>query len=451
MALEDIVQVSISLETSAVSRAGFGIPIFISAHNWFTERVRTYTNLVGLEADIPAGSEEHTAASAFFSQSPAPSQIKVGRREVDLITFTPSAATATGQVYTITVVGTDDVAVVATFTTSTGSETAADIVTDLKADLSGIVGVTVAGTTTLTLSKSGSTAFSVNTLKRLADAYTVTETAAAGLSAIEAVDSDFYFITAHDHTEAYILSMAAAVEAKEKLYFVSSQDVNGLATLAVPATDTLGKLTDLNYFRTASMFHQTADTTFPECAFVGKGGPYEPGTITWANKQLAGVAFGINPTSLNVLSATELNNLQARNANVVIRTGGIPITREGRVVGGGSGLGEWIDVIRSRDLLIARIREAYQNKLINAPKVSYTDNGIAEMRGVLTTTLNRYVSTEASPNILRENDPYTTNFPRAADVSLAEKSASKLTGSFTAILAGAIHVVVVTGTLALVD
>jgi len=446
--LQNISNVSISLSTVAVSRQGFGIPLFIANTRSFNERVRTYTTIEAATADFLSGSDELAAATAFFSQIPAPKSVKIGRREADLI-LTPDTP-ALDDVYTVTVGDTDGDSVVVSVTAIALDDEEA-IVDGLKAAIDGDPNVSVHVTTTkngtgasatLTISPTlTSDAFNVASLLKLTPSFTSSEVAGDALAAVEAIDSDFYFVTAHDHTETFVLAMALAVEARSKMYFVSSAEQDSIAALAEPATDTLGKLFELNYFRTAGIYHQDADTKFTECAFVGKGAPYNPGTITWANQQLAGVSTSANSGGVK-LTATEQNNVVARECNFIQNVGGVDITRQGRVVAG-----EWIDVIRSRDLLEARLNEAYQNQLINAPKIPYTDSGINSLRSTASSVLSRYVTTETQANILEEVNPFTLDFPRARDVSFADKAARTFNGSFEAFLAGAIHVASVSGSL----
>jgi hypothetical protein len=447
----EIVDVNISLQTTGVSRAGFGTPLFVGSHRWFNERVRSYNSLTAAAVDLPAGSNEYAAVTAFFSQSPSAQTVKVGRRESDLI-LTPDAP-VDGDIFTVVILDNDGNTVTASYTAGAIDDEEA-VVDGIKAAIDADTPVAANVTTTkngtgtsatLTLTPTLVTnSFAISGLVKLTDTYTSTEVAGDVLAAINLADSDYYFVTASDHTETFVLAMAASVEATQKLYFVSNQEVGALATLAVPATDLLGKLEALNYLRTVSLFHQTADTTFPECAFAGKGAPYNPGTITWALKRLGGVSASANTTTGNTLSGTEQDNLDARNANYIKEFAGSAVTWQAKVTGG-----NWIDEIRIVDFLTARIREAYQLKLLNSLKVPYTDSGINAMRGVLTSTLGQYTSTDVQPNILQENNAFTTSFPRAADVSFADKTARTLTGSFTAFLAGAVHIVQINGTLTL--
>lgn len=345
MALQDIVQVNISLETTAVSQAGFGTPIFIGAHRWFPERVRSYSSLVEVAEDIPTDAQEYKAAQKFFSQSPRPSVIKIGRREA-AITITPDTPTE-GDVYTMVVTDGLGNSVNVSYTAASLPD-AEDVVDGLIADIEdgGDVGAAVVATKTgtgasavLTLTAASGYNFTIGSLsENLTATSSTTETAAVVMAAITAVDDDFYFVTAHDHTSAFVLAMADDIEARSKVFFTSSQEAGSLTTLATPATDTLGKLFEGEYFRSHGMFAADADTTFPECAIAGRIGPYTPGTFVVSNKVVAGVAAATDPATDLKLSATQKNNLVARNASFVTTVGGVNIYREGKVAGG-----EWIE------------------------------------------------------------------------------------------------------------
>lgn len=447
MALQDIVTVNISLQTSGVSRAGFGIPLFIGSHRWFTERVRSYPNVTAAAVDLPSGSDELIAVTAAFAQDIPPSVVKVGRRDVDSSLFTAAAATAIGQVSTISVTGTDSVKVDASFTSVTGSETAIVIATALVTALGAVTGMTITDNLDGTFTVAPTVAtddYVLSTIARLTQVDTVTETAADVIGAIEIIDNDFYFVAASDHTQAFILAMAAAIEARTKIYFVSVQEADAITALQVPpaAGDTLGKLEESNFFRTSGWFHHTADTAFPEMAFIAIAAPSDPGAKIWANNRVSAVAASQDPATNIPLTFTQTDNLNNRNANFIGTVGGIDISRIGKV-----SANEFIDIIRNRDFLEARITEGLQNKQINSPVIPFTDPGINEIRGVVTSVLNRSVSTATVPSILQDKDPYTTNFPRAADVSFADKQARTLNASFTAFLAGAIQITNITGTL----
>lgn len=345
MALESIVNVSITLNTVSVSKAGFGTPLFVASHSYFPERLRGYTSLSSAADDIPTDSKVYAALSAIFSQQPSVEVAYVGRRDVDETLITP-AAIVVGKVYSLKVAIGSGAATTLTHTVVTG-EDAEDIVDAWIAILTTtpITGLTVSKVGTGTAAKlklvaaSATAPVVISDLTRCSDSYTVTETAAEVLAAIEEESTDWYAIMADDHTETFVLAMAEAIEAREKLYFVSTQQASSLTALADPAVDILGKLKESNYYRTIGIWHHKADTEFVECAFAGYNLPYNPGSVTWNLERLTGVAASADPTSGKRLTYTQRNYLAARNANFVDYIGGVIATREGKTMAG-----EWIDL-----------------------------------------------------------------------------------------------------------
>ena len=82
MPLSDIVNVSIDRQTRAVSAAGFGTMLIAGFNGPQTagSDVRYYSDMDGVEADYPAGTEEHAAAAAAFAQTPAPTTVAIAHR-----------------------------------------------------------------------------------------------------------------------------------------------------------------------------------------------------------------------------------------------------------------------------------------------------------------------------------------------------------------------------------
>jgi hypothetical protein len=447
----NIVNVSISLLTTPVTVAGFGTPIFASEHRWFTERVRSYASIIEVAADIPVDSNEFAAALGFFSADASPSLIKIGRRTVDSIDFTPEDSTAIAT-YTVDVTGTDDVLVPGSYTTA-GVETASTIATGLVASLGTIPGLTITDNT-------GS--FSVEATVPSVDNYTVgnistnitavmttTETAGAMVAAIEAIDNEWFFMTSNDHTAAFISTattgMADTIEAREKLFFFSSEADESILVVDASVTDSdpdvLGWVAKDERFRTAGLFHQDADTSFPECNYISRFAPKDPGTTVWTQKNIR-VSVSEDPATGLVLSTTQLGNLADRNANFIQTQGGVAVVRTGVTAGG-----EDIEVMRFRDFLVARITEAYQLKAINSEKIPYTDSGINGQRSVLETVLSRYVTKPGDPQGLQETPAFTTTFPLRKDVPAGDIISGTLNASFVAFLSGAIKITNITGSL----
>lgn len=442
MAYKPIVSVSISLDTAAVNRASFGTPIFIGDHYWFKERVRTYSSIEAVADDIPTDSDEYKGALKAFSQDIPPSFVKIGRREADSVLIVVDPATAIGQTYSISILDTAEATVTASFISITGSETAVDIAADLVADLVGVTGVTVTDNSdgTFTLTKSGSDNFAITAISGLDYSYTTTETPADILNNISEEDDDYYFIATNDHSDTFVMAMAAQVEARTKEYFVALQDSTNLGAYSEVATDTMSKLAQNEYNRTTAWYHHEANTTFPEMAFISVAAPADPGKKVWGDNKVATVSASKSITTGLPLNETAKNNLVAKNANFTETVGGIVITRQGTVASG-----NWIDEIRDRDFLEARTKEALQDLLIRTPKLPYTNAGIARVENVLASTYSRYVETETQVNILEAGTPYVISLPRRKDVPFSDITARTLNGQVTLYLTGAILVINIVG------
>lgn len=442
MALQNIVNININLQSTGVDQAGFGTPLFIGTHRHFNERIRLYTSLESGQDDIPIGSPEYTALQGMFSTIPAPSVVAIGRREADASISIPVVEEAEVYSFTITVNDNDTAAVSYTAVTL---DTAEDVVDAFlaaiiaNANVAAHVTATKVGTgaaTTLSIEATTTTdVFSLSNLSQVEVDYTTVETAPAVLAAIRQENDSFYVVMASDHTETFVLAMAAEVEALKKVYFVSIGNSNALGALVEPAIDIPGKLEQLDYFRTSVLFKEDADTNFPETTYVSRFITKQPGTTDWEVKQLPGVGVSRNPTTLIPLTDTQKNNLDTRNVAFVETVAGENVVRGGKVSSG-----EWIDTITSRDLLEARLSEALILKRILTDKTPMSNPGIVALRSVVETTANRYVETDTQPNILEKGLPYELTFPRREQLAPADVIAGNYTASGKFYLSGAIRV-----------
>lgn len=77
-----LVRVNILSSPTFPARAGFGLLMIagISARLPLGERMRFYSGMTDIAADFSATDDEYKAAQVFFSQSPQPTQIAIGRR-----------------------------------------------------------------------------------------------------------------------------------------------------------------------------------------------------------------------------------------------------------------------------------------------------------------------------------------------------------------------------------
>ncbi len=141
MALTDYVTLSITQNTVGLTRAGFGTGLLLSYNAAWAERTRTYTQLSDVATDFPiVTGPEYLAASAYFSQSPAPTSLIIGRGALKpQKTVQLSAISPTGSAlypYLLNVKGEGVTSTQVTFTSDaspTDAEWAAGMVTALNA------------------------------------------------------------------------------------------------------------------------------------------------------------------------------------------------------------------------------------------------------------------------------------------------------------------------------
>lgn len=79
--VSNVVKVDVIMSPKAATGRNFGALLILgsSAVIPLTERIRLYSSAADIGTDFGIASEEYKAASVFFSQSPAPSQVYVGR------------------------------------------------------------------------------------------------------------------------------------------------------------------------------------------------------------------------------------------------------------------------------------------------------------------------------------------------------------------------------------
>jgi hypothetical protein len=322
--LTDIINVQISRETQAVSRAAFNIPLFLAEHTAFAERTRTYTSFAALAEDFRSGSSVYEAGLRYFGQELVPQSIVIGRKQIDGVDGLVATVSNTTE-YSVTING------VKVAITSDSSATAIEIVADLKAAVDAqalITGVTFTdnldGTFDIDAVVPGSD-WSVKASTNL----TLTKKASVeswsdALTAVEASNNQWIALNAENHTDAVILELAEAIEAREKVYITSTSSA---AVKTAVTTDVASQLKDLGYQKTALMWKADADQNFPECAWTGYQIQPLPGSNTWANKTLTG-------TSVDKISPTETVNLRNKNVNTYEFIGGVNATTGGKMSGG---------------------------------------------------------------------------------------------------------------------
>ena len=428
--LDELIKVSISTETTQVSRAGFGTALILGCHTKFTELVRLYTGTDGMVADgFSSADPEYKAAAALFAQNPRPASVLVGRRtRLPTMAWKITPVVRNSTKYGVVVNGT------AYEFTSDATATLAEILAGLKALINaataahGLTADDASGThLALTASVAGAwKRVAVSDINLLA---IVQNHANPGvetdLADIWLVDKQWYTLIL---TTARALEVAAAalwVETNKRLFVVASQDTGivGSGTADIAST-----LKTAAYARTAVLFHPD-NGVFADAAWDGKCLPLDPGSETWMFKTLAAVpAVGLTPA--------QVANAEGKNANTYVTVGGVNITMPGKTASG-----EWVDITRGVDWLAARLQERTFGALANAKKVPYTAKGI----GVVENDVRAQLEEAVGVGLL---ESYTVTPPAIGSVASADRAARVLRNMrFGGIFAGAIHELELAGTL----
>jgi hypothetical protein len=424
--LTDIIDIQISRETTAVSRAAFNIPLFLATHANFVERSRTYSSLLAVSDDFDSNSNVYIAASKLFGQDIRPPQIVVGKRYAESIEVTLDTVSGSATVdYNGTEITTD----------ISGAADAAAAVALIESDFSGggTSGIdfvdNLDGTFTISPSVAGDQ-YSFTTSSQLSYVFTATEHWVDALDTVSDTNNEWYALVIETHVAEDVLLVSAAMEARRQIFGTSSEDSDILS--AISTTDIATELYDLGYQRTFIIYSDDADEQYPEAAWIGSQLPEQPGSNTWKFKPLVGV-------TVSSLSSTQSNAAKAKNANTSERVGGVTMTSEGRMSGG-----EFIDVMIFVDWLEARMRESIFFRLVNTKKIPYTQAGIT----IIENEIRRVLAEGIAVGGLAPNPQPTVSVPNVLAISPNLRATRTLEGiTFEGRLAGAIHFVKVRGTV----
>jgi hypothetical protein len=436
--LDDIVSVQIALQTTGVAKGNFGTPMIVAPLMTFAERVRVYTSYnAASEDDLPPN--VLTALSDAFGQIPRPRQIKVGRRAVLKGVINVASLIALGT-YSFKV-DNDTYSFVAD-----GTPTAAEIVAGLAAVVLAdtdetITAVAVGDTLEVAwISTVGSIELLTNLQWGLISPLAALSAVADDLDAITGEDPAWYGLVMVERVKQTQLDAAEWTEANDRLFITATDEADVLN--AGLSTDLLSVLKNTRYYRTAALFHTNAATEYPDAAWAARVFTIQPGAETWALKGLASV-------TPSPLTATQKQTIYNKGGNTFeFYQTQLALTNPGKVAAG-----EWIDVIRFRDWLKDNIQVNLIQMMINRDKVPYTDQGIQLCVNNLRKSLQEGVNVGGiAPDELDENGTtvpgFIVTYPRSVDISPATKSSRILSLEFVARLAGAIHMVEISGALA---
>lgn len=450
MSLAELINVQISIASAGIVAAGFGVPLIAGVHTRFNDsaRYRDYAKVSDMIVDgFLTSDPEYILASALMSQKLKVERFVIGRR------LTPVAQVWTVTIATVTNSYTYSLDLNGRTVTyvSDGSATALEIRDNLITNIAAlspaepVTAVLATGTTfTITSTDAGVPLTVVPLDSHLTAAITTPNVGIEDdLTAIAAAGATWYstHLTSRDPGTIYRSAVWVEANSSDVSYIGGYQtnEANTRDVAYVSSNPDLGARLKAAAFRRAYwMWHSTNAEGLVE-AWAGRLLPLEPGTETWANKQLNGIPVDVHTT-------TQKNNVigtspgAGKNGNVYIgATSNNSITKRGSMASG-----DWIDLIRYVDSVKATISERIAQLEIDSDKIPYTDDGLQliakEVRGVLQDGED---AKKISPF-----PKFTVIVPRAADFT-SNQRASRDMGAhpikFGFQTSGAIHEADVTG------
>jgi hypothetical protein len=450
MPLSDVIVVSVSLTAPGLTAAGFGVDLILSntGNAWATpELSRSYASLADGLIDFAATTPEGGALTALFAQSPAPTQVKIGKgtHKPTMVQTIGISSVVNSTLYKVNVYN-SGVLWSASYT-SDSSATTKEIVEGLVAQLTPaawqathayVVGdrstndtgkmyeVITAGTSAGAGGPTGTSADITDgtvhwkyvvtpNFAATEDDVTITCTgsAAGNWFALEpiasgdpAAVSNLMALTEATTDPGVVTDLAAIALADTDWY--------GLTLLfksaAILATATTGAAAWVEA-NTKLLVAAPVDTVCATAAYALAGSDpcnkikdgnysrtstlYHPRAYEFADAAKEGRWLPTSPgrdnwrmkTYVGVTAVkytgTQIANLQAKNAAFYYILGA---TQTGVAVDGGdgkSGSGEFIDVLRFLDWYVANVAADGANLLVQNDKIPFTDDGIAAYENIL--------------------------------------------------------------------
>lgn len=425
--LDQTIQVNISRETTAVSRAAFNVPAFVSAHTAFSTRTKEYTSLDSVAIDFATTSNAYIAATRYFGQERRPPKIIIGRRQVDSVNCTINSVVV-GATYSITANG-----VTFSYVAQSGA-TQQVIIDGLEAAWGGgqHTGLTFTdntGSFTVAVTANGSPWSFKASSNITVNQASPTESWATTLTEVRKASTAFYGLNTEDHTDAGILNIAAWANASNVLYVAASSSP---AIITSVTNDLASQLHGLRYERVGLLFSKNADTQFPECAWLGDRLPPVAGSAQWGFAQLQGV-------TPDALSDDEISNLNSKYCNYYINLQDVPVTKKGWLVDS-----HFIEEIMVIDWTRSRIQERLLFRMINSLKLPSSNQGLSVIQNDIYSVLYEGVRNGA----FSTSKPPVVTVPDIADIDPNLRAQGIVTGiKFQVTMVVSVTEIIIDGTV----
>lgn len=247
-----------------------------------------------------------------------------------------------------------------------------------------------------------------------------------GLNTVLGQTEDFTFIVSDLVDDADIAAIAQWATGN-KVYYVAVITEAQVSTITNPESDYV-----------IFLVHDKKPEQFADAALVGKLCTYTPGSATWMFKTLS----GISPVEFDNQNNT-VTDLNDSGYMTYVQKYGVNMTTGGFVTSG-----EYVDVMLGVDWIQDQMERRIQSLLLNNAKINYDNGGISLIAAEVESVLK-----QATENDIIRRDTgglgiYNITFPDVSEID-SNKIANRVFDELVwdATLAGAIHHVVITGTV----
>lgn len=446
MALQDIVNLTITLNSSSPTKAGFGRALiagyFPTAR--FAARTKLYTNADDMLVDgFVTTDHVYKLAQALKSQNPAPKDFKIGRCALiptQVVNLIPTVIT-TGFVYSGKVNG------IAFSYTVLAAATIATVSTALAALINGLAaGVTASGASTTWCACTTSTAGKTIQYTEVSPELNILDVTpdpgiATDLAAIYAADKDWFGLLLAQNSKAAVVAAGTWAESKRRLLKYTTADSNcqdGASVISV-----LYALKALDLFNTYGIYHHEVES-MAAAADMGAELVLTPGTYQRGHKSLKLVP--VSTTHANgtpYISAGGETAIVANNGNYYPEVAGNGNLFPGKVAGG-----DFVDAVRFVHFMFARIQERVIGTLQGAQVIRYTRAGIAVMHTAVLSLLQVWTKKPYEALSTEDGLEPRVEFPDLADIDATDRQNRHLPdGTFSARYTGGILTMDLAGTI----
>lgn len=416
LSVDRIVNVQVNLAPLAAGRRNFGVLCIAGDSSVIDglERIRQYTSIEGVAEDFGLSAPEYLAAQLFFSQSPRPSILTIGRwieadtaailyGGTEVETDIPTWAAITVGAFKIDIDGAEASLSGINFSTATSMTNVATILdTALNAydancawDGSRLVltSATTGAAASLSYARPPASGTDISALSGLSEAFALppvpgydAETPAECAVALADVSSLWYgleFASTAAITDDEHIAVAAFIEASSKSRIYGATVTSSQVLSSTVTNDLASRLKALGYDRS---FVQYSANTNAVASIFGRAF-----TVNFnANKSTITLKFKTQPGIVAAtLTETQATTLASKNCNVFVNyDNDTAIIQEGKMASG-----VFFDEVHGLDWLSNACQTECYNLLYQSKtKIPQTEDGVGQLVAVLAGVMNEGVN-----------------------------------------------------------